>query len=267
MAWSAGCRRGPPDVGAVATLSSPSSTAPSFGCCPRKACRLSPSDGQPSLWLHGCPSSRDVRAPAGTEKAVSGPVQPCQPPALQPTQAPSPGGCGISLCQYSLKSWMAAFLMAQHGEPRPCSARAIMGVAWHSTAPPSPAPRTSVCSTWRAHTWGEHRGLMLPCLGKRVGQDRGAKRPSAPRLDSMTRAVGFCLLSSHSLTLGTWHSSGDPAQITLSPKRLQQPGVPHSPAGGRGSGPSPVAVLWQPRSAGSGCSGSGAAVPVPGPRR
>lgn len=70
MAWSAGCRRGPPDVGAVATLSSPSSTAPSFGCCPRKACRLSPSDGQPSLWLHGCPSSRAVRAPAGREGSV-----------------------------------------------------------------------------------------------------------------------------------------------------------------------------------------------------
>lgn len=53
---------------------------------------------------------------------------------------------------YSLKSWMAAFLMAQQGELSPRSARATIGVACRSSAAPSPAPRTNVCSTCRAHT-------------------------------------------------------------------------------------------------------------------
>lgn len=139
-------------------------------------------------------------------------------PCTSPHTGSEPWGLWISLCQYSLKSWMAAFLMAQQGEPRPRSARAIMGVAWHSTAPPSPAPRTSVCSTWRAHTWGEHRGSGAPSgegVHATMPEEEGRKTQGsqktissqAARLDSVTRAVDFCPLSSHSLTLGTWHSS------------------------------------------------------------
>lgn len=108
---------------------------------------------------------------------MSGPIQPC----TSPHTGCKPWGLW-ELCQYSLKSWMAAFLMAQQGEPRPRSARAIMGVAWHSTAPPSPAPRTSVCSTWRAHTWGEHTGLSDTMAGEDGGNTQGSQEASAPRL-------------------------------------------------------------------------------------
>lgn len=193
---------------------------------------------------------------------MSDPIQPCQASALHPTQAPTRGLW--DLCQYSLKSWMAAFLMAQQGEPRPCSARAIMGVAWHSTAPPSPAPRTSVCSTWRAHTWGEHTGLSDTMSGEEGGKTQGSQEASAPRLLGWTAQPGLCGFAHSEFSCS---HAGYLTQITLFPKGLQQPGVPHSPAGGRGSGPSPVAVPWQPRPAVSGCSGSGGAVPVLGAPR
>lgn len=198
MAWSEGCRRGPPDVGAVVTLSSPSSTAPSFGCCPRKACRLSPSDGQPSLWLHGCPSSRDVRAPAGTEEAASGPIQPCQPPALHRRQAPNPGGCGISLsvlteeldgrvphgparrAQAPQRQGHHGCGVAQHGpaQPRPADQR-LQHVEGTHLGRAHGAQRTmsggGSCYRVRGRAWektGDPRGRQLP--GCRAGQhDRG----------------------------------------------------------------------------------------------
>lgn len=86
-AWSAGFRRDIAGMGPVAALNSPSSTAPSWGCCPRKACRLTPSAEQPSPRLRCWPSSRDVRAPAGTrQKECWVPSTPCPAPALHPGQ-------------------------------------------------------------------------------------------------------------------------------------------------------------------------------------
>lgn len=111
------------------------------------------------------------------------------------------------------------------------------------------------------------------------GKDRGAKGPSALGLPGWAAWPGLHFFAHpevsvpvHSLLLGylPQFPLGDLVQITLSPNGLQQPGAlrpPRSPAGGRGSGPSPAAGLWWPRLAVSGCSGSAAAVPAPGPPR
>lgn len=270
MAWRAGCRRGPPDVGAVATLSSPSSTAPSFGCCPRKACRLSPSDGQPSLWLHGCPSSRDVRAPAGQRRQRQVPSHSASPLCFTPHRFRTLGAVGsLSVLTEELDG------RVPHGPARRAQAPQRQGhhgcgVAQHGPAQPCPTDQrlqhvegTHLARAQRAQ-WHHVRGKGW----EKTGQPRGHQLPGC-WAGQHDQGCGFWLtLSSHGLTLGTWHSSlHRTLPITLFPKGLQQPGAPHSPAGGRGSGPSPVAEPWWPRPAVSGCSGSGVAVPAPGPPR